>query len=110
MVSRRVFSQDVHAIELVVAVLGVAFAFEKLDDGEFATDERGDEPFKHLMVGLVAQEALHGPVESDVDGFCHRVGVFMGYYRRGSGACSLALPQLSQAKLGIFFQVGGGIR
>ena len=63
---RFVFSEYVHAVLLVVDALLVALALKQLLDFDGLAEQRGDESFKHAIVGLVAQEALHGPVKSDI--------------------------------------------
>ena len=63
---RFVFSEHVHAVLLVVDALLVALALQQLLDFDGLAEQRGDESLKHAIVGLVAQEALHGPVKSDI--------------------------------------------
>ena len=58
---------------MVLARVGVGLAFQYFVDNDWLAQEHGDETLEHLLVGLVAQDALDGPVEANVSAvFCHR--------------------------------------
>ena len=60
------FSQYVHAVVFVLLVFLVAFAFEESVYFEFHSDQRRQESLQYGVVSLVAQQAFHCPVESDI--------------------------------------------
>ncbi len=68
--------QNIHTIVFVFLVFLIAFAFKKSMDFEFLSYQRRQEPFYHGIVSLVAQQALHCPVEPYV--------VFFIFYHNAS--------------------------
>ena len=64
-----VLSKNINTVELVVLVFLITLAFKKLLYRHLLTKQRCEQSFYHLMISLVAQHALHGPVESNV--ICH---------------------------------------
>ena len=57
---------DIHPVELVTLRELVALALQQFHDGDGLTQEHGEETFQHAEVGLLAQQALDGPVETDI--------------------------------------------
>lgn len=60
-----VLGLDIDAVELVVLVAFVALAFEYFGDGDVLVEDGGDESLQDGEVGLVAEDVLGGPVETD---------------------------------------------
>ena len=60
-----VFRQQVHTVLLVVFVLLVALALQQFLYLDRLVQQRGEQPLQHAEVGLVAQQALHRPIETD---------------------------------------------
>ena len=61
---------DVYAVELGLACLLVALAFQQLAYDYLLAQKDGDETFEDGKVGLVAKHALHGPIEAYVLVLC----------------------------------------
>ena len=57
---------DIHPVELVTLRELVALALQQFHDGDGLTQEHGEETLQHAEVGLLAQQALDGPVETDI--------------------------------------------
>ena len=72
--AEAVLGLDVDAVELVLFVLLVALAFEEFGDGDVLAEDGGDEPLEDGEVGLVAEDVLGGPVETDDIVCVHRGG------------------------------------
>ena len=68
--SLGVLGFDVHAVELVVLCFLIAFALQYFLYFNGLAQQHGDESFQYSKVGLVAQHALHCPVETDVFVVC----------------------------------------
>ena len=64
-----ILGQNVHPIVFVVLVLLIAFTLKQLANGDLLVQQCGQQPFYHGKVCLVAQEAFHRPVKSDI--ICH---------------------------------------
>ena len=56
---------DVNTVEFVAFALLVALALKEFHNLNFFLEKHGEEPLEDLEVGLVAQDVLCGPVESD---------------------------------------------
>ena len=62
----------VHAVALVLETVFVVLALQNFGDGHRLFDEHLYESLKHLLVRLVAKDALDGPVETYIFAvFCH---------------------------------------
>ena len=62
----------IHAVALVLKTLLVALTLQYLSDGHRLAQEYGNQALKYLLVRLVAEYALDGPVETYVSAFlCH---------------------------------------
>ena len=57
---------DVHSIELVVGGQLVPLALQQLHDRDFLAQEYGEETLQHVEIRLLPEQALDGPVETDV--------------------------------------------
>ena len=57
---------DIHSVELVTLRELVALALQQFHDGDRFAKEYGEETLQHAEVGLLAQQALDGPVETDI--------------------------------------------
>ena len=62
--------QQIHTVILVELVFLIAFALQQLADGDFLIQKRGQQSFQHTEIGLVAQQALHRPIKTDI--VCHK--------------------------------------
>ena len=63
-IALAVFGLDIHAVELIIFSLLVAFTFQDLNDFDRFTNEHGEEPLKDIEVGLLSQQAFDSPVEA----------------------------------------------
>ena len=57
---------DVDTVELVVGTLLIPFAFEDFKDSDLFPEHDGQETVEHTEVGLLAQQALDCPIETDI--------------------------------------------
>ena len=64
--SLRVFRQHIHTVILVEFTLLVAFTLQQLLDGHFFLQQRGKQSLQHRIISLVAQQALHSPVKTNI--------------------------------------------
>ena len=64
--SLGVLCLDVDPVELVILMLLVGFALEKLDDLDLLTNKNGDKPLEDRKVRFRTKHVLRCPVESDV--------------------------------------------
>ena len=78
--SLRVFCQHVHPVVLVKLILLVAFAFQQFVDGHLFLQQCGEQSFQHRIVGLVAQQTLHGPVKTNIT-FHRAMPLFCSFYK-----------------------------
>ena len=62
----RVLRQHVHPVVLVKLILLVAFTLQQFVDGHLFFQQCGEQSFQHRIVGLVAQQTLHGPVKTNI--------------------------------------------
>ena len=58
-------AQQIDPIDLVVFGFGDRFGFEQGVDPDVAPKQRAEEPLKNRVGGLVLEQALDGPVETD---------------------------------------------
>ena len=60
-----VLGEDIHAVELIVTAFLIPLALKYRHDFNLPTEQACEETLEHYIARLVAQEAFHGPVESD---------------------------------------------
>ena len=59
-------SFDIYTVELVAGTFLVAFAFEDFKDTNLFPEHDCQETVKHIEVGLLAQQTLDSPIETDI--------------------------------------------
>ena len=67
--SLLIFCQDIHSVEFIILGLLIALTIQESVDLEFLVQQRTHKAFQHGIVCLVAKQALHRPVKSDI--ICH---------------------------------------
>ena len=73
--SLLIFCQDINSVEFIILGLLIALTIQESVDLEFLVQQRTHKAFQHGIVCLVAKQALHRPVKSDI--ICHILPPFI---------------------------------
>ena len=71
-----VLGQDIHTVAFAVLAVLVAFALQQTVNLDVVIQQCGEKALQHSEVGLVAQQALQCPVETDVCTFLVHFPIF----------------------------------
>ncbi len=72
---------DVYPVKLIVGTLLVSLTFENLHDLYLLAYQDGEKSFKHIEIRLLSQQALDGPVETNVSvlQIFHNLSIYIDY-------------------------------
>ena len=75
--SLLIFCQDIHSVEFIILGLLIALTIQESVNLEFLVQQRTHKAFQHSIVCLVAKQAFHRPVKSDI--ICHILPPFINF-------------------------------
>ena len=75
--SLLIFCQDIHSVEFIILGLLIALTIQESVNLEFLVQQRTHKAFQHGIVCLVAKQAFHRPVKSDI--ICHILPPFINF-------------------------------
>ena len=62
----RVFRQHIHPVILAELILLVTFTLQQFPDRHLFLQQRSEQSLQHRIISLVAQQALHSPVKTNI--------------------------------------------